>query len=103
MLNAMREFSGQKSGVTRTIRRELRRRSAIEPEIGHVKNDGHLGRCYLQGQIDDAINVLLVAVGTNLRKIPASLRGRFVWLLPLVRQMEISPISLPGRGIFRAA
>jgi IS5 family transposase len=25
--------------------RELRRRSAIEPVIGHMKTDGHLGRC----------------------------------------------------------
>jgi IS5 family transposase len=28
------------------IKRELRRRSAIEALIGHMKTDGHLGRCY---------------------------------------------------------
>jgi IS5 family transposase len=25
-------------------------RSAIEAVIGHMKNDGHLGRCYLKGR-----------------------------------------------------
>jgi IS5 family transposase len=86
--------SGQKRGVTRTIRRELKRRSAIEPEIGHMKNDGHLGRCYLKGQIGDAMNVLLVACGHNLRKILAWLRSFFAWIwvrlrawLPAARNM----------------
>ena len=42
-------ISGQKRGVFGAIKRELRRRSAIEPVIGHVKAEGHLGRCYSQG------------------------------------------------------
>jgi hypothetical protein len=33
-------ISGRKRGVTPTIRKELRRRSAIEPVIGHMKEDG---------------------------------------------------------------
>jgi hypothetical protein len=36
------------------IKRELRRRSAIEPVIGHMKAEGHLGRCYLKGRAGDA-------------------------------------------------
>lgn len=43
-------ISGQKRGVFGVIKRELRRRSAIEPIIGHLKADGHLGRCYLKGR-----------------------------------------------------
>ena len=43
-------ISGQKRGVFGVIRRELRRRSAIEPIIGHLKAEGHLGRCYLRRQ-----------------------------------------------------
>jgi IS5 family transposase len=44
--NPRRVFiSGQKRGVLGAIERELRRRSAIEPVIGHMKTDGHLGRC----------------------------------------------------------
>ena len=85
-------ISGQRRGVTRTIKKELKRRSAIEPEIGHMKNDGRLGRCYLKGREGDAMNVLLVACGHNLRKILAWLRSFFAWILgwlsaPLTRPM----------------
>jgi IS5 family transposase len=42
--NPRRVFiSGQKRGVFGAIKRELRRRSAIEPVIGHMKSEGHLG------------------------------------------------------------
>ena len=37
-------ISAKKRGVFGVIKRELRRRSAIEPVIGHMKTDGHLGR-----------------------------------------------------------
>jgi transposase, IS5 family len=43
-------IAGQKRGVSGKIKRELRRRSAIEAVIGHMKTDGHLGRCYLKGR-----------------------------------------------------
>lgn len=56
--NPRRVFiSGQKRGVFDVIKRELRRRSAIEPVIGHMKTDGHLGRCHLKGREGDAANV----------------------------------------------
>jgi IS5 family transposase len=60
--------------MTRVIRRELRRRSAIEPVIGHLKSEGHLGRCYLKGREGDAANAVLTAVGHNLRLVLAWLR-----------------------------
>jgi hypothetical protein len=66
--NPRRVFiSGQKRGVFGRIKRELRRRSAIEAVIGHMKAEGHLGRCYLKGRAGDAANVVLSAVGYNLR------------------------------------
>ncbi len=39
--------AGQKRGVTEQIKRELRRRSAVEPVIGHMKDDHRLGRNHL--------------------------------------------------------
>jgi IS5 family transposase len=73
--NPRRVFiSGQKRGVFGIIKRELRRRSAIEAVIGHMKTDGHLGRCFLKGRDGDAINVILTAVGHNLRLVLAWLR-----------------------------
>jgi IS5 family transposase len=68
----------QKRGVTRSIRRELKRRNAIEPIIGHMKNDGLLHRNYLKGTDGDAINVILCGAGQNLRLILRYLR--ILWL-----------------------
>jgi IS5 family transposase len=68
-------ISGQKRGVFGAIKRELRRRSAIEAVIGHMKTDGHLGRCYLKGQAGDAANAILTAIGYNLRLVLAWLRA----------------------------
>jgi transposase, IS5 family len=68
-------ISGQKRGVFGAIKRQLKRRSAIEPVIGHMKSEGHLGRCYLKGRAGDAINALLSAVGHNLRRVLAWLRN----------------------------
>src|SRR5262249_30039243 len=73
--NPRRVFiSGQKRGVFGRIKRELRRRSAIEAVIGHMKAEGHLGRCYLKGRDGDAANAILTAVGYNLRLVLAWLR-----------------------------
>ncbi|HEX8569323.1 MAG TPA: IS5 family transposase [Caulobacteraceae bacterium] len=70
-------LSGQKRGLTPTMRRERRRRAAIEPVIGHMKSDGHLGRNFLLGTQGDATNVILAAAGHNLRL----LRAWLAWLL----------------------
>ena len=67
-------ISGQKRGVFGVIKRELRRRSAIEAVIGHMKTDGHLGRCHLKGRAGDAANAILTAVGYNFRLVLAWLR-----------------------------
>ena len=73
-------ISGQKRGVFGVIKRELRRRSAIEPVIGHMKAEGHLDRNYLKGRDGDAANAILSAVGHNLRLVLA-------WLRILVRRI----------------
>ena len=71
----------QRRGLTPTIKRELRRRSAIEPMIGHMKADGRLGRNHLLGAAGDAMNALLVAAGHNLRLILNWLRLFVAWLM----------------------
>jgi IS5 family transposase len=79
-------ISGQKRGVFGAIKRELRRRSAIEPVIGHMKAEGHLGRNYLKGRDGDAANAILSAVGHNLRLVLA-------WLRTLVRRILAAMIA----------
>lgn len=59
------------------LKRLLRRRSAIEPVIGHLKQDHQLKRHYLQGKDGDDINALLAGCGFNLRKLIRV----FFWLL----------------------
>jgi IS5 family transposase len=80
-------ISGQKRGVCGVIKRELRRRSAIEPVIAHLKAEGHLGRCYLKGGAGDAANAILSAVGHNFRRIIA-------WLKALLRQILIASLRI---------
>jgi len=60
-------LSGRK--LSGTLKRLLRRRSAIEPVIGHLKQDHRMKRNYLKGQAGDQINALLVGSGFNLRKL----------------------------------
>ena len=57
---------GQKH-LAPAIKKEIKRRTAIEPVIEHMKNDGHLGRNYLKGKIGDMTNARLLAVGYNFR------------------------------------
>jgi IS5 family transposase len=63
--------SGQKRGVTDKIKRELRRRSAVEPVIGHLKSGHRMDRNHLKGRTGDAANALLAAIGYNFRLLIA--------------------------------
>ena len=82
----------QKRGVTKSIRRELKRRNAIEPIIGHMKCDGLLHRNYLKGAEGDAINVILCGAGQNLRLILRHLRI-FCLKIRLLLRTEPFPCS----------
>ena len=59
----------RKKNLSRRLKRLRKRRSAIEPLIGHMKNDGRLGRNYLLGMDGDRLNVLLSACGQNIRHL----------------------------------
>jgi transposase, IS5 family len=84
-------ISGQKRGVFGVIKRELRRRSAIEAVIGHMKTDGHLGRCHLKGRDGDAANAILTAVGYNFRLVLAWLK---LFLLSILAALKQFPADL---------
>jgi IS5 family transposase len=74
-------ISGQKRGVTDAIKRDLRRRSAVEPVIGHMKSEHRMDRNYLKGSHGDAINAVLAAAGYNFRRLLAWLRKLLrVWM-----------------------
>jgi transposase, IS5 family len=66
--------SGQKRRMTQAIKREMRRRAAVEPVIGHIKNEHRMARNYLAHQQGDAINAILAAAGYNFRLLLTWLR-----------------------------
>jgi IS5 family transposase len=78
--------------VTAPIRREMRRRAAVEPVIGHIKAEHRMGRNYLKGRHGDRINAVLAAAGYNfgllLRWLKSLLRAliRMLFAAPLLAQ-----------------
>jgi IS5 family transposase len=78
-------ISGQVRRLTAPIRREMKRRAAVEPVIGHVKAEHRMGRNYLKGRNGDRINAVLAAAGYNfgllLRWLARLLRALFQALL----------------------
>ena len=76
-------LSGQKRNVTPTIKKELKRRSAIEAVIGHQKTEGRLGWNRLRGVLGDKINALMAAIGYNLRLILKALS----FLLQILKEL----------------
>jgi IS5 family transposase len=95
-------IAGRRRGLTVTMRRELRRRSAIEATIGHMKTDGRLDRNFLLGQAGDAINALLAAAGHNLRLVLAALALWLAFILAAIANAianaNTSPVfSQPNR------
>ncbi len=66
--------TGQKRRMTPAIKREMRRRAAVEPLIGHIKKEHRMDRNYLAHTQGDAINAVLAAAGYNFRLLLTWLR-----------------------------
>lgn len=81
-------ISGRKRGLTPQMKKELKRRSAIEPVIGHMKSDGKLDKNYLTGVLGDKINALLCGAGHNIRVILRKLRVMLSFFSFLLQQLE---------------
>ena len=91
--------SGQKRGVTQQIKRELRRRAAVEPVIGHLKAEHRMGRNYLAGRAGDAVNALMAAVGYNFRRLAAW----FAALLCALLAIRLTDVAEPSANHLYAA
>ena len=75
-------ISGQVRRTTASLRREMKRRAAVEPVIGHIKAEHRMDRNYLKGRDGDRINAVLAAAGYNF-----SLLLR--WLATLLRVLIV--------------
>ena len=85
---------GKTKSLTPKQRGWLKRRQAIEPAIGHLKQDHGLQRCWLKGSEGDALHAVLCAAGYNLR-----------WLLRAIAQMGLRAVffALLARSVHRAS
>lgn len=72
--NAQVFISEQRRGVTLTIKKELRCRSAVEAVIGYEKTEGRLDRYFLCGEFSNKAKALMAGIGYNLRAILRKLR-----------------------------
>ncbi|MEI8155994.1 MAG: hypothetical protein WCH60_03950, partial [Burkholderiales bacterium] len=61
----------------------LKRRTAVEPAIGHLKSDHRMDRCWLQGALGDALHSISCAAGYNLR-----------WLMRAIVRLSIGALFL---------
>lgn len=75
---------GQKRGVSPAIKKQMKRRAAIEPVIGHVKNEHRMGRNHLAHTLGDRINAILAAAGYNFRLLLNWLRDLLCLLLAAI-------------------
>ena len=87
-------ITGQVRRVTRPIRREMKRRAAVEPVIGHTKAEHRMGRNYLKGRDGDRSNAVLAAAGYNfsllLRWLERLLYALIRALFPALRATQIA-------------
>lgn len=87
-------------GITSpTIKSELRHRSAIEPVIGHMKADGKLERNWLAGTHGDAVNVILVAAGHNIRLLLNWLKYFYAFIAAVMSADATTTNDQPCREI----
>ncbi|TIP26635.1 MAG: IS5/IS1182 family transposase, partial [Mesorhizobium sp.] len=69
----------------------MRRRSAVEPVIGHIKSEQSMGRNYLAGQQGDALNAIPAAAGYNFSLL---LRWLNDFLSLLIALLQLRPKSV---------
>ena len=69
---------GKPKRLTPQERKQLKRRQAIEPIIGHLKADHRMGRCHLKGEQGDRLHAVLCAAGYNLK-----------WLLRMITKKGV--------------
>lgn len=74
---------GKFKSLTALQKRWRRRRQAVEPTIGHLKQDRRMDRCWLQGSQGDALHTVLCATGFNIR-----------WLMRAIARLGLEALLL---------
>lgn len=87
--------------TVKSLWRWMKRRAAVEPSIGHLKQEHRMDKNRLKGDEGDRINAILSAAGMNFSKLLRWLADFFCFLfgLDLVRlQMPQAQVGSPAPG-----
>ena len=76
---------GKAKSLTRRQWRWIKRRQAVEPVIGHLKQEHRLDRSWLKGALGDALNAIGAAAGYNLRWLMRAIALLCAWFTDLLR------------------
>ncbi len=80
---------GKLRSLSNQQRKWLKRRQAVEPAIGHLKQDHGMDRCWLRGATGDALHAVLCAAGYNIR-----------WLLRAIVRLALKGLVAPVLALF---
>ena len=86
------------SATTIYIKNGFKRRAAIEPRIGHLKQDHRLSRNYYKGIKGDHINVMLAAAAMNFKRMMNICKR--IFLAFLFRLLKILFIPLFPQNLY---
>jgi IS5 family transposase len=75
----------QRGRTSRALWRWMKRRAAVEPSIGHLKNEHRLERNRLKGVAGNAMNAVLAAAAMNFHKLLGAFWRIFLRLLMHIR------------------
>ncbi|WP_231480588.1 IS5 family transposase [Thiomonas sp. FB-Cd] len=77
---------GKSKRISSKDRKQLKRRQAIEPIIGHLKSDHRMDRCPLKGEQGDRLHAVLCAAGYNIKWLLRMIARKGV---PFVRRLYL--------------
>jgi transposase, IS5 family len=88
----------RRGSIAKSLWRWMKRRAAIEPSIGHLKEERRMERCRLKGAEGDKVNAVLSAAAMNFSKLLAALGALLSFLLTrLVARFALrSPRRIPA-------
>lgn len=87
---------GKARSLTRRQWRWIKRRQAVEPVIGHLKQEYRLDRCWLKGALGDALNAIGAAAGYNLRWLMRQIAFLRAWLQTIMQLMVVERSEIVG-------
>lgn len=101
---------GKPTRLSQQEKKQLKRRQAIEPIIGHLKADHGMKRCHLKGKLGDRLHAVLCAAGYNIKWLLRMIARKgvgFLWQIFLRLKKGAFPwqswLGMPFWGLKRSS